>query len=390
MNSTAPPVQAEEKMTVLVVDDIPTHLAIISEMLSSRFRCRVATRGDRALELASACPRPDLILLDVILPDINGYEVCRRLKSNPETRNIPIIFLTSLDSTEDESRGFAEGGVDYITKPVSKGVLNARVDAQASLLRTRRLLEEKGSHLKKIARQRTEELQTMQDAAVMAMSFLAESVESQGRAHSRRIQLFSRELALALRETPRYRELLDDDALELLYRTSPLRDIGKINVPSSILSKQGRLSEAEFETVKQHALLGGKTFQEMEHRFGMPERFLTMAGEIAMYHHERWDGTGYPMGLKGEDIPLCARIVALADTYDALTSRRIYKPPYPPGDAAIIISRERERQFDPVVVEAFLAREQSFRNIAATYADDSYMNAKQAGPGTLKNTGSFH
>lgn len=388
MNSTASPV--EGRMTVLVVDDVPTHLAVISEMLSGRFRCRVATRGDRALELAAAPPRPDLILLDIILPDINGYEVCRRLKRNPETRNIPIIFLTSLDSTEDESRGFAEGGVDYIIKPVSKGVLTARVDAQASLLRTRRILEEKGSHLKRIARQRKEEMTIMQDAAIMAMASLAESVESQGKARARRIQLFTKELALALRKIPRYREQLSDAAIALLYRTSPLHDIGKVSVPSSILCKQGRLSEAEFEAVKQHALFGGKTFQEMEHQFGMPEQFLSMAGDIAMYHHERWDGTGYPMGLKGEDIPLCARIVALADTYDALTSRRIYKPPYPPSDAAAIIGRERGRQFDPDVVEAFISCEPSFRSIAAGYTDDGFINEQHSDPAILENMEGFH
>ena len=358
--------------TVLVIDDMPASLATISDLLAGNYRRRIATNGQKGLHLAARPPQPDLILLDVLMPGMDGYEVCRRLKDNPDTRGIPVIFLTSLDSHEDEARGFAAGGVDYITKPVSKDVLMARVDAQISLVRSRRLLSQRSTLLEELVEQRSKQLSIMQDVIILAMASLAERRESDTNGHVRRIQLFTRALALSLRNNPRYRAELTEESLELLYKTSPLHDIGKVGVPDAVLFKPGKLSEDEFEAMKRHAMFGAQALQDVERRLAAPEVFVSMARDIAMFHHERWDGTGYPMGLKGEDIPLCARIVALADTYDALTSERIYKPPYPAEDALTIIGREQGRQFDPAVVEAFFLCEGEFRNIARAHSDVRY------------------
>lgn len=358
-----------KRPTVLVVDDSPEILAGICGLLEGSYRCLVATRGEKALALAAREKKPDIILLDIVMPGMDGYEVCRRLKKDSATEDIPVIFLTSLGSHESEARGFAVGGVDYITKPVSKSVLEARLDAQLSLMRSRRLLAHKSFALEEMVRTRKRQLSVLQDVIVFAMASLAEKRDRETNAHLQRIQLFSRALALALRKNPQYCDKLNDDTLELLYKASPLHDIGKVGVPDSILFKQGKFSAAEFETMKSHTMFGGQTLDDVERRLGMPEVFVSMARDIALYHHERWDGTGYPMGLKGHDIPVAARIVALADTYDALTSERVYKPPYDPGQAGLIIRSEADRQFEPAIVRAFVSCEETFRGIARDYAD---------------------
>jgi putative two-component system response regulator len=209
----------------------------------------------------------------------------------------------------------------------------------------------------------------MQDVIIMAMASLAETRDSDTSAHIRRVQLFTRELALALRENPLHRDRLDDNTLELLYKTCPLHDIGKVGVPDTILFKPGRLSQEEFSTMKRHSSLGGQTLEEVKGQLAIPAAFITMAHEITLHHHERWDGCGYPLGLRGEEIPLSARLVALADTYDALTGVRLYRFPCSAGEAADIIGKERGRQFDPAVVDAFLTRTDAFRKISDTYPD---------------------
>lgn len=355
--------------TVLAVDDSPEILASVASMLEGRYRCIVATNGEKALSLAARQPQPDIILLDVVMPGLDGYEVCRRLKRHPATEGIPVIFLTSLDNHDNEAQGFAAGGVDYIAKPVSKTVLEARLNAQLTLERSRKLLAHKSLLLEEMVLRRKRQLSVLQDVIVFAMGSLAEKRDQETSAHLRRVQLFSRTLGLALREEPGYAALLGDDALDLLYKASPLHDIGKVGVPDSILFKQGRFSPDEFEAMKLHTMFGGQTLDDVERRLGVPEAFVSMARDIALYHHERWDGTGYPAGLKGEDIPIAARIVALADTYDALTSARVYKPPYDSGQASLIIQHEEGRQFDPALVRAFVKCEIAFRRIALDNAD---------------------
>ena len=356
-------VTADYVPTILVVDDVPENLTLISALLADTYRCRVATNGPKALAVAASQPQPDLILLDVAMPEMDGYEVCRRLQADPLTRDIPVIFLTALDTEEDEMQGFEVGGVDYITKPVSKAVLSARVGAHLTLLRGKRFLAYKNELLESMVQERSKQLSSMQDVIIMAMASLAETRDNETGAHIRRVQHYTRALGLSLRKNPRYREAITDAFLELLYKTSPLHDIGKVGVSDAILFKPGKLSREEFDEMKQHSFFGGQTLMEVEKQLAAPEAFVSMAHEIALHHHERWDGTGYPLGLKGEEIPLSARIVALAATYDALVSARVYKPPYSGTDERTIIERDRDRQFDPAVVDAFLNCENEFKAI---------------------------
>ena len=360
---------ARELSTILVVDDVPNNLTLISDLLSGLYRCRVATSGAKALSIAKGTPQPELILLDVAMPEMNGYEVCRKLKDDPLTHDIPVIFLTALDSEDDETEGFKVGGADYITKPVSKAVLTARINAHLTINRSKQYLSHKNELLESMVTERSQQLATMQDVIILAMASLAETRDNDTGAHIRRIQHYTRALALALRENPAYAKQITDEVLELLYKTSPLHDIGKVGVPDSILFKPGRLSLDEFAEMKRHSFFGGQTLMEVERQLAAPEAFVSMAHEIALHHHERWDGTGYPLGLAGEQIPLSARIVALADTYDALTSARVYKPPYPSADACHIIERERGKQFDPAIVDAYLAIEHVFDSIREGFAD---------------------
>ena len=361
--------ESMQNALILVVDDVPETLTLISGMLAGTYRCKVAVNGEKGLAIAESEPQPDLILLDIDMPDMNGYEVCRRLKSNPRTAGIPVIFLTALDSDDDEAKGFAAGVVDYITKPVSRAVLSARVEAQLTLLGSRRFLARKNELLEAMVVARTQQLSTMQDVIILAMASLAESKEGDTGAHIRRVQAYALALGTALRKNPAYTYRLTDEILELLFKTSPLHDIGKVGVPDSVLFKPGRLSHDEFDTMKRHSYFGSQTLMEVERQLAAPAAFVTMAHEIALHHHERWDGGGYPLGLQGEEIPLSARIVALADCYDALTSAKIYKPPYPVEQARRMIERERGLQFDPAVVDAFLLCGDEFTSIAATFPD---------------------
>ena len=354
--------------TVLVVDDIPNNLSLISDLLSDKYRCRVAVGGAKALVIAESAPQPDVILLDISMPDMDGYEVCRRLKAKPSTRDIPVIFLTSLDSDLDEAEGFRVGGVDYITKPVSKTILMARVDAQIKLLYSRRCLSRKNELLESMVRERGNQLANLQNVIIMALASLAETRNQDTDAHIRRVQHYTRALGISLRKHPDYTDRLPDMVLDMLFKTCPLHDIGKVGVADGILFKPGKLSREEFEQMKRHAFFGGQTLMEVERQLAAPETFVTMAYEIALYHHERWDGSGYPLGLAGEAIPLSARIVSLADTYDALISSRVYKPAYAAADARNIILRERGKQFESALVDAFLDCEDEFIRIVEKFS----------------------
>ncbi len=371
---------AQDKMTLLIVDDAPDNLALISNLLAGIFRCRVATSGPKALEIATGPQPPDLILLDVAMPEMNGYEVCRKLKEHPRSRDIPVIFLTAMDGEDDEAEGFRAGGIDYITKPVSKAVLIARVHAHLTIARSKNYLAHKNELLETMVAERTKQLTTMQDVIILAMASLAEARDNDTSAHVQRIQHYARALAVALRSNPDYASRISDETVELIYKTSPLHDIGKVGVPDSILFKAGRLTVDEFAEMKKHSSFGGQTLMEVERQLVVPESFVRMAHEIAMYHHERWDGSGYPLGLAGENIPLSARIVALADAYDALTRTRMYKSPCSPTEARAAVERERGRQFDPAVVDAFLVAENTFYEIAASFVDAAEGTATHTDP----------
>ena len=362
--------KSESRPVILVVDDTPQNLSLMSGLLRDDYRVLVANHGERALSLISGDSRPDLILLDVMMPEIDGFEVCRRLKALPEGRDIPVIFLTARNEVEDEQQGFDVGAVDYITKPISPPIVMARVKTHLLLKKARDILADQNAYLEAEVQRRMRELAAVQDATIMAMASLAETRDNETGNHIRRTQHYVKLLALEVRDHPRFRQMLADQAeIEMLYKSAPLHDIGKVGIPDHILLKPGRLTDAEFEIMKAHTTLGRDAIVAAESILNAPDSFLRYAREIAYSHQEKWDGSGYPQGLEGEAIPLSARLMAVADVYDALISRRVYKEAYSHERAVEIITAGRGSHFDPDLVDAFVQHAEAFRQIAARFAD---------------------
>ena len=365
-----PIVQPPPLATVLVVDDTPDNLSLMSALLKDHYKVKVANHGERGLRIANSDTPPDLILLDIMMPDIDGYEVCRRLKAEPRTRDIPVIFLTARSEVEDETRGLELGAADYITKPISPPIVLARVHAHLTLKANADFLRDKSAYLEREVAKRTLEVQAIQDVTIMAMASLAETRDNETGAHIRRTQLYIRDLAEQLRTHPRFSGFLTERCIELLYKSAPLHDIGKVGIPDDILLKPGKLTPEEFEIMKTHTTLGRASIEDAERRLGMQVDFLTLAKEIAYGHQEKWDGSGYPEGLRGDAIPISARLMALADVYDALISKRVYKPAFSHEEACRIVLDGRDKHFDPDVVDAFLVVAAAFNTIAQTHRDE--------------------
>ena len=356
------------KPVILVVDDTPENIDVLTGILKDEYRIKVALNGDRALKIATDNSPPNLILLDIMMPGMDGYEVCRRLKSRADTCKIPVIFVTTKDDVIDEFKGFEAGCVDYITKPVSPPLVKARVKTHLALYDQNRVLEEK-------VRQRTHELVHTQDVTILGLAVLAEYRDNETGGHIMRTQHYVRILAEHLSMQPGFKEFLGDDMIELLFKSTPLHDIGKVGVPDGILLKNGPLTEEEFEVIKQHPIYGGDALSKAEQASGKSTSttFLQVGKEVAYTHHEKWDGSGYPYGLKGNLIPLSGRLMALADIYDALISKRVYKPPFSHEKAVKIITagdgRVMPDHFDPDILRVFGNHHDEFRKIALEYAD---------------------
>ncbi|HYD59654.1 MAG TPA: two-component system response regulator [Noviherbaspirillum sp.] len=359
-----------QKPTVLLVDDTPDNIALLSALLKDKYKLKIATNGVKALQIANSPPFPDLILLDVVMPEMDGHEACRRLKAAPETADIPVIFLTSRIQPEDEELGLSLGAADYITKPISPPIVLARVATQLNLVKARQLLKDQNRHLEHLVDERTRQLMQMQEATILAMASLAETRDNETGNHIRRTQHYVKALALHLREHPRFSHVLTDENIELLFKSAPLHDIGKVGVPDRILLKPGKLDPDEFEIMKLHTVYGRDAILAVERHLGGSNGFLAFAREIACSHQEKWDGSGYPEGLKGDAIPVPARLMAVADVYDALISRRVYKPAYSHEESVRIMKEGRGSHFDPDILDAFLQIEDSFRTIAQQYSDD--------------------
>ena len=355
--------------TVLVVDDTPDNLALMQLLLRDTYKVKAANNGERALKIAASEQPPDLILLDIMMPGIDGYEVCRRLKAEPATRNIPVIFLTAKSEVADEQLGFELGAVDYITKPISPPIVLARVKTHLAQKATAEFLRDKNAFLEQEVERRSREVMAIQDVTILAMASLAETRDNETGNHIRRTQHYVQALARRLSNHPRFASYLTVPTIKLLFKSAPLHDIGKVGIPDRILLKPGKLTPEEFEIMKTHTTLGRDAIAHAEQQLGVDVGFLTIAKEIAYSHQEKWDGSGYPEGLQGEQIPISARLMAVADVYDALISRRVYKEPMPHEQAADIIRQTAGRHFDPDVVEAFLDIQETFRAIAAAYAD---------------------
>jgi putative two-component system response regulator len=357
------------KPTILVIDDTPENLSLMQVLLHDLYLLKGANHGERGLEIAQEDPAPDLILLDVMMPGMDGHEVCRRLKRNPKTADIPVIFLTARSEREDEELGFELGAVDYITKPISPSICKARLRTHLALKATSDQLRDKNAFLEAEVANRTREVNAIQDVTILAMASLAETRDSDTGNHIRRTQHYVRALAWKLSSHPRFRDYLSVATITMLFKSAPLHDIGKVGIPDRILLKRGRLTAEEFTVMKTHTTLGRDAIAHAEAALGLEVAFLTMAKEIAYSHQEKWDGSGYPEGLAGDRIPIPARLMAVADVYDALISRRVYKEPMPHAEAVEIIRRASGQHFDPDVVEAFVQIHQQFYAIALTYVD---------------------
>lgn len=373
MTDAQTPLAPPRRPVVLLVDDTPENLAVLGELLQPQYRVRVANSGGRALSVVASDPRPDLILLDVMMQDMDGYEVLSRLRADPATRDIPVIFVTALDATEDERRGLELGAADYITKPVRPAIMRARVAAQLELKFARDRMRQENSWLEEQVTLRRDENQRLQDISLRALSSLAATRDNETGNHILRTQGYVRVLCEHLAAKGRHPDRLSADGIRFITMAAPLHDIGKVGIPDAVLLKPGKLDEAEWQVMRTHAALGADAIRHAIAQDGgdpRPFGFLTAAIEIAQHHHEKWNGSGYPGGLAGEAIPLPARLMAVADVFDAMISRRVYKPPFPVEEAADLIAAGRGQDFDPELVDAFLERRQAFFEIARRHADD--------------------
>ena len=354
--------------TVLLVDDTPANLSLLSNLLKEQYRVKVANNGTKALELAAAAP-PDLVLLDIMMPEMDGYEVCRRLKAAEATHLVPVIFLTAKTEVADEELGFAVGAVDFIHKPISPPIVMARVKTHLQVKAWQDFLQDQNAWLKAEVERRLSEVSRLQESSILVMVSLAEFRDECTGNHIRRTQEYARMLAEQLSHSPKHFAQLTPPHIELITKSAPLHDIGKIAIPDHILLKPGKLTPEEFDVIKTHALRGFEMLRTAGSYMGEQGDFLAMAMEIARCHHEKWDGSGYPNALTGEQIPLPARIMAVADVFDALMTTRPYKPAMPLEKAVAIIMEGSGTHFDPQLVEAFLAIQDDFKRISALWID---------------------
>jgi len=350
---------------ILIVDDNPANLQLLSDTLRERgYKVRPVPCGKLALQ-AALTQLPDLILLDINMPEINGFDVCKLLKNNDALRAIPVIFLSARNETFDKVKAFEVGGADYVTKPYEVDELLARVNTHVQLHALQTELRNFNQNLQKLVNAQVRELSTAQTAIIAAMAKLAEFRDEDTGNHIMRVQHYSAALARPLAAHEDFRDEIDDVFIETIFQASALHDIGKISTPDSILNKAGSLTADEFNTIKKHPPKGGEVLAGVYRHY--PNQMIKMAMDIARSHHERWDGTGYPDGLKGEEIPLSARIVALADSYDALRTARPYKAAFDADTTYRILTigdgRTSPGHFDPRILEAFKEQASEFNAI---------------------------
>ena len=367
-----------KKPTILVVDDTPDNLTLMSSLLKDDYKVKIASGGEKALKIAASDSPPDLILLDITMAGMDGYEVCQRLKLDPRTMNIPVIFLTAKTQVEDEKKGLELGAVDYITKPISPPIVMARVKSHLALKTMADFLRDQNEFLELEVAKRTREVMAIQDVTILAMASLAETRDSDTGNHIRLTQFYVKALAERLLDHPRFARFLTDININMLFKSAPLHDIGKVGIPDRILLKPGRFEPHEFEIMKTHTTLGHDAIVHAESALGTHVDFLSFAKSIALSHQEKWDGSGYPHGLAGDDIPIPARLMAVADVYDALISRRVYKDGMPHEKAVQIMTEGRGTHFDADMFDAFFDIQEEFRAIAGRFVDsDADMDKKK-------------
>lgn len=369
LSSNSPPAPGNLLETVLIVDDDTESLGVLGSFLRPHYNVLAAPSGERAIQIAFAAQKPDLILLDVLMPEMDGYDVLSLLHDNTATRSIPVIFVTGLDSTEDEERGLKLGAVDYIAKPYRPPIVLARIRTQLELKRARDWLENQNAYLEEEVARRMRDILLIQDITINALAELAETRDPDTGNHIRRTQEYVRILATCLQTHPKFSSFLTDKVIELLVKSAPLHDIGKVGIPDHILLKPDKLTDEEWAIMKTHSQLGASAIERAVSRADRHIDFLVMAEQIIHFHHEKWNGDGYPEGRKSDAIPIPARLMALADVFDAMVSRRIYKDPMPAEQARDFIVGQRGQHFDPDIVDAFQERFDDFVTVARKYQE---------------------
>lgn len=362
--------EKELQKTILVVDDTADNLSLILDLLKDKYKVKVANSGKKALSYLESSDEIDLILLDVMMPELSGYDVIKVLKKNEKTKDIPVIFLTAMRDMEDEQKGLEMGAADYITKPISSPIMLSRIKTQLENKEAKDFLKDKNIYLEEEINKRTKEISVIQDVTILTLASLAETRDADTGNHIRRTQHYIVVLAKALQNHPRFSSYLSGEMIKILYRSAPLHDIGKVGIADRVLLKPGMLTYEEFEMMKMHTTLGKEAIEHAEKELGVEVEFLKIAKEIAYSHHENYDGSGYPLGLMGDDIPICARLMAVADVYDALTSKRVYKEAISHEDAVKIIEKGRGCKFDSDIVDVFLEHKTDFLSIAQNYLDN--------------------
>ncbi len=325
---------SDEKQVILVVDDTPENIDILDAVLHDIYTVKAVRSGKQALNLLKKDPKPDMVLLDIMMPEMNGYEVCRQMKKDPRTADIPIIFITALSDREDEKKGLNLGAVDYITKPINPSITKVRIKTHLSL-------HNQNLELEKKVQERIKELNETRLSIIRQLGRAAEFKDNETGLHIIRMSHYASLIAESMSGGP-------NEWTNLMFQAAPLHDVGKIGIPDKIMLKPGKLDDDEFRLMQKHPLYGAEIIGEHE------AKLLILAKEIALTHHEKFDGSGYPHGLAGEDIPISGRIVAIADVFDALMSKRPYKEAWTIEKTLAYIKENSNKHFDPVVVEHFL------------------------------------
>ena len=372
------------KSSVLVVDDELGNLTLVADLLGPHYQVQRSQDGAQALQLAQA-QQPDLILLGTTMPGMDGYAVCRQLKANVHTVHIPVIFLTHPADADNEELGLNLGAVDFITRPIRPRILLSRVHAHLSDAQASRAVRVSTEYLAFEVGKRARQLTAMQDVTILAMASLSETRDTETGKHLRRTQNYVRLLAQRMQRAPGYGHYLSDAVVNTLYRCAPLHDIGKVGIPDRILLKPGRYTAEEYALMKRHPTLGRDALANAERLaggaaglLGESADFFAIARALVYSHHEKWDGSGYPQGLKGQAIPIPARLMAIADVYDALISPRVYKPAMPHAAAVDIIVQGAGTFFDPALVAAFVELAGAFAQVAQRFADSADELAEKA------------
>ena len=366
------------KSTVLVADSSETDLLALKNLLQDQYAVETVQQGRQVLAQTHTV-LPDLILLDSQMTDMAGFEVCRQLKVDPLAQAIPVIFLANHADSEDEDRAMSVGAVDYVTRSVNPKILLTRIRAHLVNAAHAKALHIDKTYLEFEVEKRAQAFELLQQTTILALASLAEVRDQETGNHLRRTQNYIRTLANYLSTNPRFSDFLQPHVVEMLFKCAPLHDIGKVGIPDRILLKKGRYEPHEFEIMKAHPRLGYEALVNAQGGSDETPEFLEIAKQIVYCHHEKWDGSGYPQGLAGDAIPIPARLMALADVYDALISRRVYKTGMSHEQATAIIVEGRGQHFDPDVVDAFLSLGEAFQDIARRYADsDEALAAKAA------------